>query len=145
MRDFGQVVRKGFYDALKNVIIVNNTTLPIVDQKLDVNLSEADLYILIGAQNETPVNTKSYFASEVDLVISVVNKRKSTNTKTLIEDAFNQILQIVFSDRLSYGVTVTAPFKLSYIKKNDGQYSFIKDEVGFQISKEITFKTRIIQ
>ena len=148
MTDPGQAVRKAFFDALNNQI--NNpensaTKVPVVDEKLDGNITEHDLYMLIGGQQETSVNNKTTWADEVDLSITIVNRRKATNSKTTIEHITTQMLQILFPDRLTYGITVSNPFRLSYVKKVNGQYAFVRLADGWQISKPIIFKTRITQ
>lgn len=148
MNDVGQPVRKAFYDALNSQVLnpVNSaTTVPVVDEKLDLNITEHDLYILIGGQAETPANTKSSWANEVDLSITFVNRRKATNSKTIIEDIANQVLQILFPTHTTFGITIAEPFKLSYVKTMGAQYNFEKLDDGWKIQKSIIFKTRITQ
>lgn len=148
MNDVGEVVRKGFYDALYNVIEIPGdpvNKVPIVDEKLDLNITEHDLYMLIGGQQGAPVNTKQTWVDEEDISITVVNRRKATNSKTIIENIANQMLQVLFPTKTSFGIAVTSPFKLSYIKKVSNQYAFEKLADGWQISKQFVFKTRITQ
>ena len=148
MNDPGQVVRKGIYDALNDQVInpVNAVSkVPVVDEKLDLNITEHDLYILIGGQSETPVNTKSSWANEVDLSLTLVNRRKATNSKTTIEDIADQVLGILFPTRTTFGITISEPFQLSYVKRVSAQYNFQKLEDGWEISKSIVLKTRITQ
>jgi hypothetical protein len=149
MIDPGQPVRKAFFDALNNQ--VNNpeqptNKIPIVDEKLDLLLSEHDLYILIGNQSDSPGGVKTVWASEVDLTLTVVNRRKATNSKTLIENIITQIYQILFPTRTSFGITISNPFKLSYVKKMPAaEYGFEKTADGWQVIKSVPFRTRIIQ
>lgn len=148
MNDVGQAVRKGFYDALYNVIAIPGdpvNKVPIVDEKLDLNITEHDLYMLIGGQQGTPVNTKQTWVDEEDISITVVNRRKATNTKTTIEDISNQMLQVLFPTRTTFGVSVDSPLQLSFIRKVSNQYTFEKLNDGWVISKQFVFKTRITQ
>jgi hypothetical protein len=148
MNDVGTPVRKAFYDALYNQVTNPENgavTVPVVDEKLDLNITEHDLYILIGGQAETPVNTKSSWADEVDLSITFVNRRKATNSKTIIENIANQAVGILFPTRTTFGITISEPFQLSYVKKVSAQYNFEKLNDGWQIQKSIVFKTRITQ
>ena len=148
MNDVGEAVRKGFYDALYNVIAIPGdpvNKVPIVDEKLDLNITEHDLYMLIGGQQGAPANTKQTWVDEEDISITVVNRRKATNSKTTIENIADQMLQVLFPTRTSFGVSVSSPFRLSYIKKVSNQYTFEKMNDGWQISKQIIFKARITQ
>lgn len=148
MNDVGEVVRKGFYDALNNVIAIPGDPInkvPIVDEKLDLNITEHTLYMLIGGQQGAPVNTKQTWVDEEDISITVVNRRSATNSKTTIENIANQMLQVLFPTRTTFGVSVDQPFQLSYIKKVSNQYTFEKLADGWQISKQFIFKTRITQ
>lgn len=148
MKDFGQVVRKAFFDALNDQVLNPDNsvvTIPIVDEKLDLSITEHDLYMLIGGQAETDVSTKQSWAKEVDLNITVVNRRKATNSKTTIEGISDQLLEILFPDKTSYGISIADPFRLSFVKNVSAQYSFEKSNDGWTISKAIIFKTRLTQ
>jgi hypothetical protein len=101
--------------------------------------------MLIGGQQATGANTKSTWGKEVDLNITVVNRRKATNTKTTIEDIADQMLQILFPTRSTFGLSIDLPFRLSYVKYISDSYTFEKISDGWQISKQIIFKTRITQ
>lgn len=148
MNDAGQAVRTGFYNALNNAVDIPGDPInkvPIVDEKLDLNITEHDLYMLIGGQQASAANTKSTWGKEVDLNITVVNRRKATNTKTIIENIADQMLQILFPTRTTFGLSINAPFNLSYVKYVSDSYTFEKTQDGWQISKAMIFKTRITQ
>lgn len=148
MNDTGQVVRKAFFNALNDQIANPEngaTTVPIVDEKLDLNITEHDLYMLIGGQAATPANTKQTWGSEVDLNITIVNRRKATNSKTTIEAIADEVMQVLFPTKTSFGITINAPFKLSYVKYISDSYQFERVANGWEIKKSIIFKTRITQ
>lgn len=145
MNDVGEAVRKGFYDALNGQITFDGAPIPIVDEKLDLNITDNDLYMLIGGQQATVVNTKSTWAKEADLNITIVNRRKATNTKTTIENIADQMLQILFPTRTTFGLSIGSPFNLSYVKYVSDSYTFEKLAEGWQISKQMIFKIRITQ
>lgn len=148
MTDPGQVVRKSFFDALNGQVTNPEnsvTTIPVVDEKLDLNITDADLYILIGGQAENSVNTKSSWVDEVDLSVTIVNRRKATNSKTIVESISDEMLGILFPSKTSFGIEITDPFKLSVMRKLSAQYTFDKANDGWIISKAIIFRTRITQ
>lgn len=148
MNETGQVVRKAFFNALNDQIANpenGSATVPIVDEKLDLNITEHDLYMLIGGQAATPANTKQTWGSEVDLNITIVNRRKATNSKTIIEAIADEVMQVLFPTKTSFGITINPPFKLSYVKYISDSYQFERVANGWEIKKSIIFKTRITQ
>jgi hypothetical protein len=148
MNDAGQTVRKGFFNALTGAIAIPGDPInkvPIVDEKLDLNITEHDIYMLIGGQAATGADTKQTWGKEVDLNITIVNRRKATNSKTIIEDIANDMLQILFPTKTTFGLSVSTPFNLTYVKYISDSYSFEKLVDGWQISKAMIFKTRITQ
>jgi hypothetical protein len=148
MNDTGQAVRKAFYEALYNQVSNPEngaTKVPIVDEKLDLNITEHTLYMLIGGQQATPVNTKQTWASEVDINITIVNRRKATNSKTTIETIADDLLSIILPTKTTYGITINEPFHLSYVKYISDSYVFDQVADGWEIKKSIILKTRITQ
>lgn len=148
MNDAGQAIRKAYYDALNNQ--VNNpgnpgNFIPIVDEKLDVNITEHDLYMLIGGQGGTVDGVKGMWAKTLDISITVVNRRKATNSKTLIEDICDQMLTILFPTRTTNGLTVASPFKLTYARLINENYAFDKETGDWVISKVLVFRNHITQ
>lgn len=149
MNDVGTIIRKAYYDALNNNILVPGSPsvyVPIVDEKLDSQITDADLYMLVGAQTETPYANKTIFMTTVELTIRIVNRRKATNSKTLVEQVADNMLSILFPSKGHNGLTVSAPFKLiSAVMSSPATYDFQKLEDGWQISKVLSFKNLITQ
>jgi hypothetical protein len=148
MNDAGQAIRKAYFAALNNQVGNPENAankIPVVDEKLDLNITDHDLYILIGGQAENLNNVKNMWAKECDISLTVVNRRKSTNSKTYIENISDQILTILFPTRTTNGLTVTSPFKLTYARLTSAQYAFDKSNDGWQISKTLVFRNHITQ
>lgn len=145
MNDVGQAIRKGFFNALNGNITIEGGIIPIVDEKLDLQITEQDYYMLIGDQNENPANNKCAWAREVDVTITIANRRKATNSKTGVESVSDQMLQIIFPTRTSFGISVSSPFSLSYVRLTNSSYNLSPIEGGFLITKQLVFKTRITQ
>lgn len=143
MIDIGTPARKAFYDALHEQVMIEETDIPVVDEKLDERITEHDLYILIGAQNEIARDNKTNYVGEVDIVLTIYNRRKATNTKTKVEAIASLILTKVFPTRTTYGISVSDPYNLTYVRLTDRDYAFEKVDSGFEIGKRLTFKLRI--
>lgn len=146
MIDIGQKLRKAYFSALSGNITFSGKTVPVVDEKLEVSIADNDLYILFTTQNETDNNNKSYFARECDLVMTIVNQRKATNTKEAVENVSSQILTILFPTKASIGLSVDSPLKLTYARLTNAEYNPIaQTDGGFVISKSLTIRNRVTQ
>jgi hypothetical protein len=145
MNDAGQAVRKSYYDTLNGQVEYDGSPVPIVDEKLDLNITEHDLYMLIGGQGGSVLPVKTIWAKEMDISITVVNRRKATNSKTIIENLCDQILTILFPTRTTNGLTVPNPFKLTYARLVREDYAFDKEQTEWVISKVLIFRNHITQ
>ena len=146
MLDIGQKLRAAFFDALDGNLTWDGAAVPVVDEKLDVQISDQDVYILMTSQNEIDANNKSYWARECDIELVIINRRKATNTKEVVEDVSNQVLTLLFPDKNTTVLSVAAPLSLTYSRLTSAEYNpLVQTEDGFQISKKLTFKNRITQ
>lgn len=146
MLDIGQKLRAAFFDALDGNLTWDGAAVPVVDEKLDVQISDQDVYILMTSQNEIDANNKSYWARECDIELVIINRRKATNTKEVVEDVSNQVLTLLFPDKNTTVLSVAAPLSLTYSRLTSAEYNpLVHTEDGFQISKKLTFKNRITQ
>lgn len=148
MNDTAGAIRKAYFEALNSQ--VNHpeggpALIPVVDQKLDLLITEHDLYILISGQAGTPRDVKSMWAKEEDINITVVNRRKATNSKLLVENIADQILTIILPTRTTNGLAIEAPFKLTYARLISDQTNFDKTNDGWAVSKSLIFKNHITQ
>lgn len=148
MNDTAGAIRKAYFEALNNMVANPDggvTAIPVVDEKLDLNITEHDLYILISGQAGTPRDVKNMWVKEEDINITVVNRRKATNSKLLIENIADQILTIIFPTRTTNGLSIESPFKLTYARLINDQTNFEKLQDGWQVSKSLIFKNHITQ
>jgi hypothetical protein len=148
MNDSGGKIRKAYYEALFEQVSHPEgaaTFIPVVDEKLDLNITEHDLYILISGQAGTPKEVKCMWAKEEDINITVVNRRKATNSKLLIENISDQILTIILPTRTTNGLSIEAPFKLTYARLISDQTNFERIADGWQVSKSLIFRNHITQ
>lgn len=143
MRDVGTAVRKAIYTAIYGNVKWEGAAVPVADEKLDKLITDSNLYILFDTQTETQINVKCHYATSVNLNIRVVQKRQATNSKTVVEDLANQIMQILKPTKLATGFTLPAPFKLSLFNISSAEYQFTEDQNGFIIWKLITTTTRL--
>lgn len=147
MVDVGTEIRKAYYQALAGNITVNGQQVPVVDEKLEADISAHGVYVIMTSQDEDgePSN-KTYFVNETLLRLQIVNQRRATNTKEVVEDVADQILQILFPSRTSWALTVDSPLRLTYARFVNAQYNpLAKNDQGLIISKTLTFKNRITQ
>lgn len=144
MTDIGEAIRKGYYNVLNGQVLLPGA-IPVVDEKLDAQVSEHDLYMLIDSQEERPADNKTRYATEVDITITVINRRQATNSKTAVESIAGQMLALLFPSKNTWTVSVPAPLSLTYARLQESGYRFEKTDAGFNIMKRMVFRNRITQ
>lgn len=146
MIDVGQKLRKAYFDLLDGNITYGGKVVPVVDEKLEMNINDTELYVIFTSQNEVNVNTKSNWIREVEMAIRVVNYRQSTNTKEAVENVSSQILNIIFPSKNTNSVSLDSPLKLSMAVLMNSEYNpVVQTENGFFVSKVLVIKNRVIQ
>lgn len=146
MIDIGQKLRKAYYDSLAGNLVYKGTFVIVLDEKMENDISAYPVYVLFTTQSEVDANNKSYFARECDMVINIINQRKSANSKEIVEDISDQILKRLFPTKTTLGLTLDLPFRLSYARLTNAEYNpLTMTESGFVISKSLTIRNRVIQ
>jgi hypothetical protein len=147
MTDVGEALRAAYNASLEGVVTIGATPVPFVDEKLETNIANANFYVLFLDQIEDEGQpNKTHFVNETFLRMRIVNRRKSTNTKEIVEDIANQILTALFPNRTTWNVSLSSPLKLTYARYVDGNYNPVSQSPdGLTISKTLTFKNRITQ
>lgn len=146
MIDIGQKLRKAYFNVLSGHLFYNGSPVPVVDEKIESNIAENELYVMFMTQNEQNMNTKTYWGRECELVVTIVNHRLATNTKEAVENVSTQILELLFPSRNSNALNLESPLKLSLAYLTNAEYNpLTKTDTGFFVSKVLVFKNRVIQ
>lgn len=147
MLDIGTNIREAYTNTLQGYVSINAKDVPFVDEKMETNISETDVYVLFIDQNEDEsIPNKTVFVNENFLRMRIVARKKATNTKEVVEDVARQILQRLFPDRMTWNVALSSPLYLTYARYVGGTYNpMVQTTDGFVISKTLTFKNRITQ
>lgn len=148
MVDIGVHLRSAYYAVLNGNITIEGNQIPVVDEKLDVDVSEQDAYVMFITQTEETetVANKTNYVNETLMRIQVVNQRRATNTKEIVEEVSSQILSLLFPAKNTTAITLGSPLNLTYAKYVTGDYRpLTKNDKGFLISKVLTFKNRVTQ
>jgi hypothetical protein len=94
----------------------------------------------------TSANTKSYFAGECDVNLQIVSVQRSATSKTIPEVIASQITDILFPSVTTNGLSIDAPYKISYAKLvNTVDDIAIQTARGFEIKKTLVIRNRVIQ
>ena len=146
MKDPGTAIRKSYFEALNQQIVIEGAFIPVVDEKLDEQITEQDIYIALSTQSDNPRPNKSYFASDITIAAVIVQNTKAAVSKEIVEDVSNQMLQIVIPSVGNHGLTIDAPFRITYVKLDSGQTQGAKlDNGDYVIAKQLNFRNRITQ
>jgi hypothetical protein len=146
MIDIGQKLRKAYFTALNGNVLYEGGAVPIVDEKLDTQISEQDVYILMQAQNEQDVPNRCYPITDCDISMRIVSQLAAVGKKEVVENISNQILTLLFPNHNYNSLSIDAPLKIIYAVKTNSEYSpLVQNDRGFIITKTLTIKNRITQ
>jgi hypothetical protein len=146
MIDYDTGLRKGYYDVLVGQVSINGSVIPVVDEKLDTQLTEHDIYIKLTTQNVVQQNNKSYFAANVDLNIDIVQITLSVGGKLTVDEVADQVYSLLFPTKNSIAVVLPSPLKLTVAHlQNSTTEPMRETPKGFITIKTLTFFNRIVQ
>lgn len=146
MRDAGTAIRKAYFEALDNKIFIEGAPVPVVDEKLDEQITEQDIYITLSTQSENVRSNKVYFASEINISVVIVQRSGSAVNKSTVEYVSDEILKIALPSVGNNGLTIDSPFRLTYVKQDTSQTEAAALTLGsFVVAKQLNFRNRITQ
>lgn len=144
MRDYGTVLRKAFFDTLKNAIVVNGTTIPIFDEKMEAG-TRNDLFIKISSQDVRHDNTKCHFRARCTITLMVVDSTKSVGGKLLVDQVSDNILNILYPTKKTNTLDVAPPYQLVTSYFDTSETFFGKSADGYETGKILYFQNTINQ
>lgn len=101
MKDLDKPYRKSIYDALNG----NLSGTPVYDEVTKVGTSDT-LFVLLGGQRSTrDPQADSLWSRRHSIEVIITHKQGTSVTKDLIDDKSDEILEILFPDYDSFGVT----------------------------------------
>jgi len=141
MREPGTAIRKSYYNAISAVV-----SSPVVDGKVE-GLGGGDTYVILGEQSESDRTNKARFAHEATIQVVIVSKKKSTAGRTAVENISDDILSAIIPAPGSHGLTIEAPFHITFVKQDFGQASRVSQDIAndFENIKILQFINRITQ
>jgi hypothetical protein len=143
MTDFGTALRASYIAALDGNVQYGIKDVPFMDDKAE---TDEFFYVRVTTQNMTSANTKSYFAGECDVNLQIVSVQRSATSKTIPEVIASQITDILFPTVTTNGLSIDAPYKISYAKlANTVDDIAIQTARGFEIKKTLVIRNRVIQ
>lgn len=146
MRSSGTALRKAYQTALNGHLTIGSEAIPVVDEKLDEGLTEKNIYVAMATQQDNERSNKTTWVEEVFLALVIVQRTGSTVSKDVIESIEDQILQLVLPSKGNHGLHIDAPFRITYVRKENSSTVAAKLDNGeFVIAKQVNFKNRITQ
>ena len=146
MVDYDTKVRAGYNQVLNGAISYELGVIPVVDEKLDTQISEHDIYIKLSSQQGQQQNNKKYFAATCTVNIDIVQRTKSVGGKLVVDDVAGQVVQLLFPTRTTTAITLSSPLKLTISElQNTNTEPLRQIDSGFLTIKTLTFSNRVIQ
>lgn len=147
-RDSGKPLRTAFYNLWNGQITFGGLPVPVVDEKMDEEMTERDVYISMSTQTETPRPNKGYYAEEARLTALVCKRDRASVDKSIVEDVCDQMTQLVWpgGPREDHGLSIASPFKITAVRKDGSGTIGAKLETGeYVVVKQLNFRVRITQ
>lgn len=143
MRDWTKPLRKAYYTTLVNQVFIESAPVAVWQEKLPED-EPAGLYIVIG---DTLANNESTFDKwgfEVLLNLEVVALGQS-EVGDFVDDMVDQVKQLIFLSRTTFGITPPAGFNISRIYLDgENDIPVLKTETGYIKRKILRFHHLII-
>lgn len=146
MNDYGYYLRQAYFNVLTEQVVIDSGKIPVVDEKLDQQITEHDIYIKLSTQNDQQQNNKCYFAASCELRIDIVQRTRSAGGKMVVDSVADQILMLLFPTSKTTSLVMSAPWQLSYARFENSNTSPLEaTSVGFIQVKTLVFTNRVAQ
>lgn len=144
MNDPGIALRKAFYAALNGNLSYSGANVPVYDMKAE---NAPKVYVVLSSVTTLDSSNKTAFATIQSIDVDVCNVRYSTAQSEALDHVSNQILAILMPTTKTVGITLDAPFNLTYCKLDTARLSEPQPvgQTEFGQAKRLTFKNRITQ
>lgn len=143
MKDYGTVIRKAYFNALKNAIVIDGSTIPVFDEKYETGNSE--LFIKISSQDMQQRNTKRHFRAECTIRLQITEITKSVGGKLKADAVADAILTTLYPTRTTNILDIDPPYQLVVSVHESSDTFFDKTQTGFTTGKLLYFSNIINQ
>jgi hypothetical protein len=142
MRESGTEIRKSFYNA------VSALTYPVFDGKTEgLTVGTDNLWVILGEQSESNRSSKSTYATEASIELVIVNREAGVAGRKVVEEVADEILTAIIPTVSTHGLTISSPFKITFVKYEDGRAGNVSQIAASQYDnvKTLNFRIRITQ
>ncbi|HTE24954.1 hypothetical protein [Flavitalea sp.] len=148
MKDFDLALRRAYFAALSNQIVIEGNPIPIADSKLEEFKTENSIYILVWSQNGRAEDTKCSYRSYSEIILGIVHTMKGAGTKKIVDLVADQITQRLFPTRKTTTLQIESGFRLyvpKLISTDTSGISQVENSNDYRIVKTLVFSNIIIQ
>lgn len=111
MKDTKKILRQAVYDAINGNVLVNSLPVVVREEKL-ASSEQPSIYIILSTQQENTIERNgSSFITQSSIDIEITHQQGSEANKDVIDDVYEQILNIVFPTPTTIGLTVPSDFQ----------------------------------
>lgn len=145
MKDTHKPLRKAYYQLLKDVLVYDNTTIPVCDEKQKQGQDNSTCVIL-STVSSNPTNTFNGFSREATIVLDIVCKTPSAVSKDIVDSIAEQILELVIPTPATNGLPAQNGFQiLNVVLDNDRYLNFSVSDTQSVMRRLLTFRQSINQ
>lgn len=123
---------------LSGQITYNGSPIPVYDQEADPTGN--DFYIVLSTATDVPIENNSAFINETTMLIDVVTRVNYTLTKQteVVDIITGKIFQLVIPSVGQSGLTDTADFQITNVRKESSEHLPILDSGTKKIVRRVT-------
>jgi hypothetical protein len=146
MKDSLKALRDCYMALLSDQITYNGSVIPVYDQEADPTGN--DFYIVLSTATDVPIENNSAFINETTMLIDVVTRVNYTLTKQteVVDIITGKIFQLVIPSVGQSGLTDTADFQITNVRKESSEHLPILDSGTKKIVRRVTrFSQNLIQ
>lgn len=145
MRDAGTQLRRGYEQAINTNITVGGNDIPVYYGKVPSNVS-ANFFILIQEISNNPRKNMSISLTDTRIAIDIIKRVDADVSMEQVEDASDQILQIVKPTARTHGISIAAPSILigvALVHNDDNRPQQQANPLNYIVSKSLVFNNII--
>jgi hypothetical protein len=140
-----KILRHAVFSVLNGSVTYNSVVIPVADEKRRIPQT-ANLFIILGAQNEADDNTSDAFMTDSTIDIEIHHKTDYEVSKDAVDDLSNIILELLMPTPSSDGLPVQNLMQITCVHRSSTTTRGLSvTEGGSVISKVITISAKIVQ
>ena len=142
-KDAERVFRLGVYNALKNNVVYNGTTIPVYDEF--ASDTAPNLFIVLGNQYADNRSNFAKFVTGCVIVVDIVHHQNRAMTKDVVDEIAGKIKALLLPSVTTNGLTLETGFSLTNLYRETSSYLSEQNNTKWVIRKIERYRADVQQ